>query len=220
MRYFESRQAAGKLIADELDKYDSENCVVVSLSEGGVVIGIEIAKRLHTSLFLLVMEDVELPGELQPIATMSTAGTFTFNNEYSTGELEELNADYRSVIEEKRMLAFQKLNRIGGEESNIPKELLKNHTVIIVSDGFKNGLSLDVAADFLKPIKTKKIILATPVASVTAVDKMHLIGDEICCLSVVESYITTEHYYQDNKLPDHEDIVETMNNIILHWKTR
>lgn len=206
------------MIADDISSHNKENCVVVSLSEGGVVVGIEIAKRLHTSLFLLVMEDVQLPGEQNPIATMSNAGTFTFNNEYSTGELEELSSDYRSVIEEKRILAFQKLNRIGGEESNIPKKLLKNHTVILVSDGFKNGLSLDVAADFLKPIKTKKIIVTTPVASVPAVDKMHLLGDEICCLSVVESYIDTDHYYQDNKLPDHQDIVKTMNDIILNWK--
>lgn len=217
MRYFKNRQHAGKLIADKIKGYSKQNCVVVSLSDGGVVVGAEIAKRLHTSLFLLVMEDVELPGEQSPIATMSSAGTFTYNNEYSAGELEALNADYHSVIEEKRLMAFQKLNRIGGKETEIPKRMLKNHTVIIVSDGLRNGLSLDVAADFLKPIKTKKILVATPVASVPAVDKMHLLADEICCLSVVESYLETDHYYEDNSLPEHENIVETMQNIILSW---
>lgn len=205
------------MIAENLKDYATENCVVVSLNEGGVVIGLEIAKRLHTAVFLLVMEDVELPGEQKPIATMSSAGTFTYNNEYSMGELEVLNADYRSIIEEKRLLAFHKLNRVGDEESDIPKKLLKNHTIIIVSDGLRNGLSLDVAADFLKPIKTRKIIIATPVASVPAVDRMHLLGDDICCLSVVESYIDTDHYYQDNVLPDHKEIVETMQNIVLNW---
>lgn len=217
MRYFDNRQQAGKIIADKLSDHAKENCVVVSLSEGGVVIGAEIAKHLHTALFLLVMEDVDLPGEQKPIATMSAAGTFTYNNEYSTGELEELSNDYRSVIEEKRILAFHKLNRIGDDEADIPKKLLKNHTVIMVSDGFRNGLSLDVAADFLKPIKTRSIIVATPVASVPAVDKMHLLADEICCLNVVEEYIETDHYYQDNKLPEHKEIVEAMKNIILNW---
>lgn len=217
MRYFANRQEAGRLIAEKLLPHNKENCVVVSLTEGGVVIGAEIAKALHTSLFLLVTEDVSLPGENKPLATMSTAGTFTYNHEYSTGELEALNNDYRTIIEEKRMMAFQKLNRVDGEEGNIPKKLLKNHTVIIVSDGLRNGVSLDVAADFLKPIKTKSIIVATPVASVPAVDKMHLLADEICCLSTVEDYIDTDHYYQDNKLPEHQTIVETMKNIILNW---
>ena len=217
MRYFANRQEAGKLIAEKLAAHSKENCVVVSLSEGGVVIGAEVAKALHTALFLLVTEDVSLPGEGKPLATMSIAGTFTYNNEYSTGELEALNTDYRTVIEQKRMLAFQKLNRVDGGEGEIPKKLLKNHTVIMVSDGLRNGLSIDVAADFLKPIMTKKIIVATPIASVVAIDKMHLLADEICCLATVEDYMETDHYYQDNKLPDHKVIVDTMKNIILNW---
>lgn len=218
MRYFADRQEAGRIIAEKLKSHSQENCVVVSLSEGGVVIGAEIAKELHTALYLLVTEDVELPGEEQkPVATMSSAGTFTYNNEYSTGEIEALNADYHSVIEEKRMLAFQKLNRIGEEGSDIPKKFLKNHTVIMVSDGLRNGLSLDVAADFLKPILTRKVIVATPVASVSAVDKMHLLADEICCLSTVENFINTDHYYQNNQLPEHKVIIDMMKNIILSW---
>lgn len=217
MRYFANRQEAGRLIAEKLKSHRSENCVVVSLSEGGVVVGAEIAKMLHTALYLLVTEDVGLPGEPKPVATMTSAGTFTYNHEYSTGELEALNADYRSVIEEKRMLAFQKLNRIGDGEADIPKRLLRNHTVIIVSDGLRSGLSLDVAADFLKPILTKEVIIATPIASIPAVDKMHLLGDEICCLGTVEDFLGTDHYYQNNELPTHEEIVETMKSIILNW---
>jgi len=205
------------MLAENLKPHNTENCVVISLSEGGVVVGAEIAKALHTALFLLVTEDVDLPGEHKPVATMSAAGTFTYNNEYSTGELEAINADYRSVIEQNRMAAFQKLNRIDSREADIPKALLKNHTVIIVSDGLRNGLSLDVAADFLKPIKTKKIIAATPVASVPAVDRMHLLADEICCLGVIEDFIDTSHYYQDNELPSHQTVIETMKNIILNW---
>lgn len=217
MRYFLNRQAAGQQIAEKLATYKTDNCVVVSLSEGGVVIGAEIAKSLHTALFMLVTEDVNLPGEQKAVATMSAAGTFTYNKEFSTGELEAISADYHSVIEQNRLAAFQKLNRIGSDETNIPSKLLKNHIVIVVSDGLRSGLSLDVAADFLKPIKTRKVIVATPVASVPAVDRMHLLADEICCLDVVDNFIEVNHYYQDNQLPAHDQIVETMRNIVLNW---
>ncbi len=219
MRYFESRQSAGELLADELEKYKSENCAVVSLSEGGIIVGIEIAKKLHSSLFLLVTEDVKLPGEEhKPVATVSSSGSFTYNNEYSTGELEAINNDYHTVIEQQRMLAFQRLNRVGENESKIPKALLKNHVVIFVSDGLRNGLSLDVAADFIKPIKVKKIITAVPVASVPAVDRMHLLSDEIQCLSVVGDYMGTNHYYKYNEAPQHEDIIKAMKDITLNWR--
>jgi len=219
MRYFDNRYSAGELLAENLKKYKSENCAIIALSEGGIVVGIEIAKKLHASVFLLVTEDVKLPGEEhKPVATVSSSGSFTYNNEYSTGELEAINTDYHTVIEQQRMLAFQKLNRVGDEEAKIPKILLKNHIVIFVSDGLRNGLSLDVAADFIKPIKVKRIITAVPVASVPAVDRMHLLSDEIQCLSVVEDFMETDHYYKENNMPEHTKIIEKMNGVMLNWR--
>lgn len=217
MRYFKDRQEAGGLLAEKLASHDRENCAVVALSEGGVLVGAEIAKRLHTSLYLLAMEDITLPRENAPIATMTSAGTFTYNSALSTGELEEMTGDYRSVIDEERLHAFQNLNRIVGKDGAIKKELLKRHTVILVSDGLSNGLSLDVAADFMKPIMVKELIVATPFATVPAIDRMHMLADEIFCLSTVADFISTNHYYEENKIPDHETVVEIMKNIVLSW---
>lgn len=207
------------MLAENLQKYKSDNCAVIALSEGAIVVAIEIAKKLHSSLFLLVTEDVKLPGEEhKPVATVSSSGSFTYNNEYSTGELEAINTDYHTVIEQQRMLAFQKLNRIDDTEARIPKALLKNHVVIFVSDGLRNGLSLDVAADFIKPIKVKKIVTAVPIASVPAVDRMHLLSDEIQCLSVIGDFMETDHYYKENNMPDHSEIIKTMKDVTLNWR--
>jgi predicted phosphoribosyltransferase len=104
-----------------------------------------------------------------------------------------------------------------GEGGLIREDLLKGHNVILVSDGLNSGLSLDAAADFLKPINIEKLIVATPIANVTAVDHMHLLADEIACLSVVENFLNVNHYYEDNKVPDHETIVKTIETIVLNW---
>lgn len=218
MRYFSDRNQAGQLLAQRLQAYASQNCAVVSLSEGGVVVGLEIAKQIHASLYLLTTEKIELPGEPEPIAMLSSAGTFTYNNAYSTGELESISADYHYLIEGKKLEAFQKLNRVASEEGDVPKDLLKNHVVILVSDGFRNALSLDIAADFLKPIKVKKLIVATSIASVPAVDRMHLLADEIHCLGVIEDYIDTPHYYEDNSLPEHKQLIAEVDRVIVGWK--
>lgn len=218
MRYFKDRQAAGELLAKQLKKYKTENCVVLSLSEGGVVVGAEIAKELHTEIFLLVTEDIDLPGEPDPIAIMSSSGSFTYNrNVYSTGDLEALSVDYRPIIEQGKMIAFQKINRVISHEGSIMKILLKNHIIILVSDGLRNGFSVDVATDFLKPIKAKGLIIASPIINSSAIDKMRLQSDEVFCLDVIEDYINTDHYYEDNKLPSHEEIVMKMKNIVFEW---
>lgn len=217
MQYFKNRSEAGRLLAEKMDGYKNKNCAVVSLSEGGVLVGAEIAKQLHASLYMLATEDITLPRESEAIATMTSAGTFTYNSNLSAGELEELTTDYRTVIDQERMEAFQHLNRIVGKDGAIKKELLKRHNVIVVSDGLQSGLSLDVAADFLKPIALDKLVVATPIASVPAVDKMHVLADEIFCLGIIHNYLSTNHYYDENQIPDHQTVVEIMQNIVLNW---
>lgn len=217
MHYFVDRSQAGKLLAEKLMVYSTDNCAVVALSEGGIVVGLEIAKRIHASMFYLATEDIDLPGEPDPLAVMSSAGTFTYNNSYSTGQLEEFNIDYRAYVDQQRLEKFHKLNRLISKDGVIRTPLLKRHVVILVSDGFKSGLSLDVAADFMKYIVVKKLIVATPISSVQAVDRMHLVADEIFCLGVADNFFDTNHYYEDNNLPEHKTAMEMMQNIVLNW---
>jgi putative phosphoribosyl transferase len=217
MRYFKDRTEAGQLLADQMVQHAKQNCAVLSLSEGGLVVGAEVARRLHTSLFLLATESLTLPRETVPIATMSSAGTFTYNNMIPAGELEAINSEFHTVIDQQRLEAFQKLNRIVSKDGPIDKNLLKRHTVIIVSDGFVNGLSLDVAADFLKPIEVARVVVATPLSTASAVDRMHILADEIACLDVIDGSFPLEHYYETNELPDHDTLVDLMQNVSLNW---
>ncbi len=217
MHYFTDRAQAGTLLAERLSAYKTENCAIIALSEGGILVAAEIARNIHAAVYFLATEAVRVPGEPDPLAIMSSAGTFTYNNAYSSGQLEELNNDYRQVIDQERMETFHRLNKLIGKEGIIKTPLLKRHTVIIVSDGFKSGLSLDVAADFMKYIAVKKLIVVTPIASIAAVDRIHRIADEIHCLSVIENYFDTNHYYEDNTLPNYESAVELMKNIVFDW---
>lgn len=216
--YFKSRSEAGRLLAEKLAKYRYENTAVVALSDGAVVVGAEIATRLHCVLTMLLTEEIKLPGEHDPLAVVSETGGFTYNHMYSAGQLEEFAGEYHNYIEQEKRLKFHKINQLLGEGGLLRSDLLYGHSVILVSDGLGTGLSLDAAADFLKPIKLQKLIIATPLASVPAVDRMHLVADQIECLSVVENYIHTDHYYEDNNMPTHGELVKIIESIVLNWK--
>ncbi|MGI9028070.1 MAG: hypothetical protein ACR2FM_04495 [Candidatus Saccharimonadales bacterium] len=217
MRYFKNRAEAGQLLADQMTEYKNQNCAVVALSEGGVQVGAEIAKAIHASLFLLVIEDVTLPRELQPLAAMSSAGTFTYNHSLSAADLEEITTDSRPMIDQLRLETFQKLNRIVSKDGIIDKQLLKRHVIIVVSDGIANGLSLDVASDFLKPILTKRIVVATSLCNADVMDRIRIMASDFYCLDVIQSDFPLKHYYEDNAMPGHDEVVETMKNISLSW---
>lgn len=217
--YFASRVQAGRMLATALhDKYRYENCVVMALGDGGVMVGAQIAMRLHCALTLLMSAQIMLPNEPKPIAGITSNGDVAFNHGYSDGELEDLVGENFNFIESEKLNKMHDLNSLVGPGGTIKKELLKGHNVIIVSDGLKTGFELDLAALFLKPIDLERIIVATPFASVPAVDRMHVLASDLYCLNVIGDYLDTNHYYDKQDVPDHKTVLEEIENIILKWK--
>jgi putative phosphoribosyl transferase len=215
--YFKSRAEAGRKLAAKLKQFSRQNTVVIALSPGAVIVGAQIAMRIHASLMLIITENIYLPGEHEAIAAMSSVGTFTYNNTFSPGELEEMAGEYHQFIEQQRIEKLHKLNKLIGVDGEINKKFLHRHTVILVSDGLPSGFSLDIADAFLKTVRLDKLVVATPFASVPAVDRMHLLADEIVCLNVIADYMSTDHYYDDNTIPSLDKLFVVIRNISVNW---
>ena len=205
---------ASQLVA----KYRYENCAVVALDDGGVIVGAQIAASLHCVLSLLLNEKITLPRELDAIAGISQDGSITYNSAYSPGELDELIGEYYQYIEQEKLTRLREMNDLLGKGSTVDKRLLAGRNIILVSDGLGSGFAIDMAVQFLKPVPIEKIIVATPLASVQAVDRMHILADEICCLSVVENFMNSDHYYDQHDIPPHDKIVQIIEHITLNWK--
>ena len=217
--YFESRAQAGQRLAQELvTTYRYENCVVVALSDGAVQVGEQIAQALHCLLTMLLVEDIAIPGEGLSFGGVSQTGAFTYNGEFSSGEIEEYTNEFHGYLEEQKRVAFQKINRLIGDGGVIDHDMLRDHVVILVADGLDSGAALDVAIDFLKPIRIQRLVVATPVASVVAVDKLHMLADELHILDVKQNYMGTDHYYDVNDIPSHEETIAKINEVVLNWR--
>lgn len=217
--YFESRAQAGQLLAAELlEKYRYENCAVVALSDGGVLVGEEVAAALHCILTMLVTEGIEVPGESMSFGAVSQAGNFTYNNEFSSGEIEEYTSEFHGYLEDQKRQAFSRINRLLGDGGMISNDMLRGRVVILAADGFSDGAILSVALDFLKPIRIQRLIVVGAVATIPAVDQLHIAADEIHILDVKENFMGTDHYFEDNKIPSHEETVARINEIVLNWR--
>lgn len=217
--YFESRGQAGMMLGGILEeRYRYENCAVIALSDGGVLVGEQIAFKLHCVLTMLVSEDIDIPGENLSFGAVSQDGDFTYNSSFSSGEIEGFTMEFHGYLSEQKRIAFQKINRLIGDGGTIDRDLLRDNVLILVSDGLDGGASLDVALDFLKPIRYKKLIVVAPVAAIPAVDKIHIQADEIHILDVKENYISTNHYYNNNDIPSREETIEHISQIIMKWQ--
>lgn len=216
--YFTSRIEAGYKLALELLQYRYENTIVVALNDGGVQVGQQIAAQLHCALTLLLIESIEIPGENESMGTINQSGRFNYNGLFSAGEIEEYYSEFHGYLEDQKREKMGKINRVLGAGGIVDESMLRGQNVILVADGLSNGASLDAAADFLKPLNITRLIIAVPVASVPAVDRMHIMADELHVLSVTDNYLDTDHYYDTNDVPSHEATVAALNEIVLNWR--
>jgi predicted phosphoribosyltransferase len=209
--YFASRVQAGRMLAKQLEnKYAGGKNIVLALGDGGVIVGAEIANRLGCGITLMISAEIRLPREPEAVAGITAGGTMAFNHMYSDGEIDELTGEYYGLIESEKLTQLHNMNHLLVANGTISRKFLKGHDTIIVSDGLKTGFEIDLAKQFLKPVETGKLVVATPFASVQAVDRMHVLADDLYCLSVIHDYIDTDHYYDDNKMPEHDEVVESL----------
>ncbi|MEI6053750.1 MAG: phosphoribosyltransferase family protein [Candidatus Saccharibacteria bacterium] len=216
--YFESREQAGQKIANLLlEKYRYDDCVVIALNDGAVVVGEQIAKSLHCLLTMLLIEEIEVPGEGVSFGGVSQTGSLTYNGDLSEGELDDYVGEYHGYLDQEKQQAFEKINQLLGDGGLIKSDMLRDRVVILVSDAIDKGAALDVASDFLKHIRIKKLIISTPIATVGAVEKMHLLADELCILDTKSNFMGVDHYYDNNILPSHEETLAKISQIVLNW---
>ncbi|HRQ86785.1 MAG TPA: phosphoribosyltransferase family protein [Candidatus Saccharibacteria bacterium] len=217
--YFESREDAGRKLAEQLlQKYRYDNCAVIALSDGAAVDGEQIAIALHSILTMIFIEDIAIPGENLSFGGVSQDGGFTYNADISEGHMQGFVSEFNGYLQEQKRAAFQKINRLIGDGGLVDKALLQDHTIILVSDGLDSGTPIDVALDFLKPVRINKLVIAAPVATVPIVDKLHVVADELHILDVKQNYFGANHYYENNTIPDHGQIIERINKIVLNWR--
>jgi predicted phosphoribosyltransferase len=197
-----------------VDKYQDKKCVVLALDDGGVIVGLQVSQQLGCPLMLLSSSEIMLPREPTAIAGITDNGTFSYNRAYSDGEIDELVGEYFHLIEQEKMTEMHILNHMQGTGHTTDMNRIRKSNIILVSEGLKTGFKLDLASQFLKPIEVQKTAVAVPFASVQAVDRMHVLADDLYCLNVVSEYIDTDHYYDQNDVPDHDTILGAVQQLL------
>lgn len=217
--YFESRGQAGQILAvDLVEKYRYENCAVVALSDGAVLVAEQIASALHCIMMMLLTEDIPVPGESVSFGAVSQDGDFTYNSSFSSGEIEEYTSEFHGYLDEQKRTAFQKMNRLLGDGGLINVDLLRDRVVILVSDGLDDSSAIDVLVDYMKPIRIQRLVIATPTASIQVVDRLHVVADELRILDVKANFMGIDHYYDTNIIPSHDETIAKINQIVLNWR--
>jgi putative phosphoribosyl transferase len=196
---FENRSQAGKLLVENLRKYQKGEGIVLAIPRGGVPVAFEVAKELNWPLELLLIKKLGHPA----------------NKEYAIGAVglndrivvphEEVSLPY---IESETIRVRDRLMEMQRKfMGNRPPESIKDKIVIIVDDGIATGNTMMAAVQMLRKQEPSTIIVAAPVASWSAVEKLNAVVDKLVLLDVPEEFYGVGRFYNDfTQLTDQEVI--------------
>lgn len=190
---YRNRSEAGRLLAEELAHYKSKaDVVVLGLTRGGVPVAAEVASALHAPLEVVVVRKLGVP--FQPeLAMGAIAGDDTqVLDKQLVRALDLTDNDVEAAITRERA-ELQRRERLyrGGR----PVLDLKEHTAILVDDGLATGSTMLAAVAFARKRLAKRIVMAVPVASVEALEKLRERVDECICLATPEPFFSVGDWY-------------------------
>src|SRR5256886_12132880 len=132
-RAFPDRIEAGRLLAEELEKYaDRDDVIVLGLPRGGVPVANEVAKHLHAPLDVFIVRKLGVPGFEELAAGAIASGGVRVLNEDVMRSLP--NAD--EIIE---LITAKETAELERREQSYrhgrPTPELRDRIVILVDDG-------------------------------------------------------------------------------------
>lgn len=203
---FKDRIEAGKRLAGALEKYKKSNAIVYALPRGGVVVGVEVAKRLGLKLDLIIPRKIGHPQIPEyAIGAVAENGHFVFNKE----EVERVDADWLHDQIKKQQKEAKR--RRGIYLANKKPILANNKIAIIVDDGIATGLTMEAAIKEIKHQNPKKIVVAVPVAPADVVEKLCAQVDEVAAVIAPDEFSgAVGAYYLNFDQVEDEDVVKLM----------
>ncbi len=175
---FSNRREAGKRLATKLAAYANHpQAIVLGLPRGGVPVAYEVAKTLNLPLDVCLVRKLYLPNDSETamgaIAEDALLPNYCSNItviDQDTGKIHGVNSEEIKTIAAKEKAELRWRDRC--YRSFRPMLKIPQRFVIIVDDGIATGQTMQAAVTVLRQHKPEKIIIATPVAALPAVEKL------------------------------------------------
>lgn len=201
---FKDREEAGRKLAEEIEKLELEDPVVLAVPAGGVPVGKEVASVLDAPLDLMIVRKIKIPWNPEAgFGAVSPDGETILNPEItptlglSDEEIEKLAQGTLKEVKQREKLFRGKR----------PKPDLENKTVILVDDGLATGYTMLAAVKSVRKKNPKKVIIAIPTASGGAVELLKPEVEQLISLythPAGESFAVASSYREWYDLTDKE----------------
>jgi putative phosphoribosyl transferase len=191
---FSDRIQAGQMLARESGDLRGKKAVVLGIPRGGIIVARELAKGIEADLDIVLARKLGTPGQQElAMGSVSEDGNVFLNEEV----VRTLGVTRQQIEQEKavQMAEIQRRNRL--IRGVLPKTVLKGRIVILTDDGVATGATMQAALWAVRQEQPKKLIVAIPVASDEAIERLAQDADEILCLRQPPYFNAVGQFYVD-----------------------
>lgn len=208
---FKDRHHAGILLAEKLEDFDRcDNCIIFAIPRGGVVVGAEVARCLHLPLDLIITKKIRAPYNPElAIGSIDPAGKINVNRALISGL--NVPSSYLQTAAETTIAQIRK--QLEQYRKGIDYPDLKHITAIIVDDGIATGQTVIAAIGFLRNLKARKIIVATPVIAPPTLSELNELADEVRYVLCEEHFFAVGQFYRDFTQVNEKQVIKIMTDI-------
>jgi putative phosphoribosyl transferase len=167
---------------------------VLGLPRGGVPVAAEVARAVGGPLDVLVIRKIGVPWQPElALGAVGEGGVRVLNERIaaatglSDDQVDKLAARAERVVEER-------VERWRKGRDPVP---LAGRAVVLVDDGIATGATMQAAVDVVRARDAAAAVVAVPVASTEALDRLRRCVDEVVCLLVPRDLVGVGLWYRD-----------------------
>jgi predicted phosphoribosyltransferase len=192
---FADRTDAGRALARALEAHrGGTDTLVLGLPRGGVPVACEIARALALPLDVLVVRKLGLPWQPElAMGAIASGGALVLNDEvvrHLGGRMHEFEA-----VRAREQAELERRER--KYRGDRPPLDIRGRTGILVDDGLATGATMEAAVRALRALGAARVVVAVPVASPEARNRIAAVADEVVCLAAPMFFSAVGQWYAD-----------------------
>jgi putative phosphoribosyl transferase len=178
---YADREEAGRVLAEKLESYIKDRPAVLAIPNGGVSVGLPVARGLRCPLHLIIVRKLQIPDNPEAgFGSVASDGSLLLNEALvlRLGLVEETIADQK----QKALRSIRARMARYGDFATFPN--LKGRAVILVDDGLASGLSMEAAVKVVQRHEPAEVVVAVPTSSMSAFRRLSPLVDRVVCPNV------------------------------------
>lgn len=203
---FDSREDAGRKLGRFLKENGVRADIVLGLPRGGVIVAAEAAKILDLPLDVLVVRKIGHPRNREfAVGALAEGGIVILDDEV-IGRNRVRQADLDEVIDQEKHL----LRTYEQKFHKASFAVLDGLSALIVDDGLATGATAEAAVVSARRQRARRVMIAAPVASVGALERLRGVADDVLALLVDPGFDAVGAYYDRFSQTTDEEVIELL----------